>query len=338
MPPRLGRLRGRRRALALILLVAATSCTHGRPAARVLRPAPEPARAPAPAAIPTGRVLALGDTPEGVAIDPTTGLVVVAMRRPDRLAILDGRAGRLLRVIAVPASARHLVIAVPGAPVLVPGEDSDLLVKVALPAGNVVGSVKVGRQPHDAATTGDRTFVTDELGSSVSVVAGGRVIHRFAGPVQPGGVAAAGDRVGVVDVRGAMLFVYDAGALRELARLPAGDGPTHAVALDDTRVVVADTRGSALLVYAMRPTPRQLIRLPLPGAPYGLAFDKTRNALWVTLTSRNELLRYDGSSMRRIGPALPTVRQPNSVAVDRVTGRVFVAGAVRAGELELIDP
>ncbi len=333
-PLRAGR---RRRTFALISLVAAASCSHSRPA-DVLPPAPEPARAPVPVAIPTGRVLALGDTPEGVAVDPTTGLVVVALRRPDRLAILDGRAARLLRVVAVPAGARHLTIAGAGSPVLVPGEDTDLLLAVALPAGNVVQSVPVGRQPHDAGTAENRTFVADELGGSVSVVAGGQVIHRFTGPVQPGGVAAAGDRVAVVDVRGAILFVYDAGSLRELGRLPAGNGPTHAVALDDTRVVVADTRGGALLVYSMRPRPRQLARLPLPGAPYGLAFDKTRNQLWVTLTARNELVRYDGSSMRRIGPALPTVRQPNSVAVDRQTGRVFVAGAVPEGRLELIDP
>ncbi len=283
-------------------------------------------------------MLALGDTPEGLAQDPATGIVVVALRRPDRLALVDGRAGRILRVVAVPGSARHLTIAGAGGPVLVPGEDSDLLVRVRLPVGVVIDQVKVGRQPHDADTSASRIFVADELGSSVSVVAGGRVIHRFSGPVQPGGVAAAGDRVGVVDVRGAHLFVYDATALRELVRLPAGDGPTHAVALDDTRLAVADTRGNALLLYALRPSPRQLSRLPLAGAPYGLAYDSVHNRLWVTLTARNQLMCFDGSTLRRLGSPVPTVRQPNSVAVDPETGRVFVAGAMLDGTLELIDP
>lgn len=327
------------RRLSRLLLAAAlaAACSPARPAA-VLPPAPEPARAPAATSTPAGRVIALGDTPEGLAVDASTGLVAVALRRPDRLALVDGRAGRLLRLVPLAASARHLTIAGPGAPLLVPGEDSDLLLQVRLPAGVVIAQAAVGRQPHDADTAAGHTFVADELGSSVSVVDGDRVIRRFQGPVQPGGVAAAGDRVGVVDVRGARLFVYDAAALREVARLPAGNGPTHAVAVDDARLVVADTRGGALLVYALSPQPRQLARLPLPGAPYGLAFDEIRQQLWVTLTARNELVRYDTSTLRRIGSALPTVRQPNSVAVDSRTGRVFVAGAVQLGTLQVIDP
>lgn len=328
---------GRLSRSALVTALLVTGCSSGS-APRVLQPAPEPAHAPVPSAVPAGVVLALGDTPEGIASDPATGLVAVALRRPDRLALVDGRAGRLLGLVDVPASARHLTIAGPGAPVLVPGEDSDLLLQVRLPLGAVVAQAEVGRQPHDADTAAGRTFVADELGGSVSVVVGDRVIRRFRGPVQPGGVAAVGDRVGVVDVRGAALFVYDAVALHELARLPAGDGPTHAVALDDTRLVVADTRGGALLVYALRPQPRQLARVPLPGAPYGLAFDRARGTLWVTLTARNQLVRYDGGTLRPLGPPLPTVRQPNSVAVDSGTGRVFVAGAVRAGVVQLIDP
>lgn len=225
----LARRRPRRSTAActLALLTVLAACSSSRPA-RVLPPAPEPARAPAPTTAPVGRVLALGDTPEGLAQDPATGLVVVALRRPNRLAFVEGRGGRLLRVVPVEGSARHLTIPTAGASVLVPGEDTDLLVRVRLPTGLVVDSVKVGRQPHDADSSVGRIFVADEFGSSVSVVADGRVIHRFPGPVQPGGVAAAGDRVGVVDVRGAQLFVYDAKALRELARLPAGDGPTHA--------------------------------------------------------------------------------------------------------------
>ena len=328
---------GRRLTRLLIVAAVAAACSPGQPG-RVLPPAPEPARAPALSSTPVGQVIPLGDTPEGLAVDPGTGLVAVALRRPDRLALVDGRAGRLLRLVPLSASARHLTIAGAGEPVLVPGEDTDLLLQVRLPAGVVIAQAAVGRQPHDADTAAGHTFVADELGGSVSVVDGDRVIRRFAGPIQPGGVAAAGDRVGVVDVRGAELFVYDATSLHELARLPAGNGPTHAITVDEGHLVVADTRGGALLVYALAPKPRQLARLALPGAPYGLAFDTTRHQLWVTLTASNELVRFEGSPLRRTGSALPTVRQPNSVAVDPGTGRVFVAGAVQQGSLQVIDP
>lgn len=66
--------------------------------------------------------------------------------------------------------------------------------------------------------------------------------------------------------------------------------------------------------------------------------DLRRGLVYVTLTatSRLESFRISGD---RLVPARtwPTVRQPNSVAVDKATGRVFIAGRADS-QLELIDP
>jgi DNA-binding beta-propeller fold protein YncE len=56
----------------------------------------------------------------------------------------------------------------------------------------------------------------------------------------------------------------------------------------------------------------------------------------LTATSRLESFRISGSSLVP-DQTWPTVRQPNSVAVDEATGRVFVAGRTDS-QLELIDP
>jgi DNA-binding beta-propeller fold protein YncE len=74
------------------------------------------------------------------------------------------------------------------------------------------------------------------------------------------------------------------------------------------------------------------------GTPYGIAVDHRRGLVYVTLTATNRLesfmIRADSLIPDRIWP---TVRQPNSVAVDQFTGRVFVAGRT-GNQLELIDP
>lgn len=62
-----------------------------------------------------------------------------------------------------------------------------------------------------------------------------------------------------------------------------------------------------------------------------------RNRLWVTLTARNELVGVALAPTPHVVQRLPTVRQPDTVAVDATTGRVFVTGTAE-GVLQLIDP
>jgi DNA-binding beta-propeller fold protein YncE len=270
--------------------------------------------------------------------DPRTGLVAVALRAPGRLALVDGRSGRLVGTVSLPGSARHVALAAAGGPVLVPVEDRGVLVQVALPAGTVLTRTVVGRGPHDAAARAGRAFVSDEGGAAVSVVQDGRVVATLTGPQQPGGVATGDGRVGVVDVRAGQLYVYAPATLGLVDRVPAGSGPTHVVADGHGGLVVADTRGGALLRYRLRPDVRLLERLALPGRPYGLAADPGRRAVWVTLTDSNRLvgLRATRDGLRPFAN-LPTVRQPNSVAVDVASGRVVVAGSAD-GVLQVLTP
>jgi DNA-binding beta-propeller fold protein YncE len=337
-------------AIALVLVAAgcASSTTGPHPSASPraalsgtpLPPAPEPAVAPVPTGSPAGRVVGVGSPVEGIAVDDRTRTVVAALR-DRRLALLDAVTGTLRRTVVVPGTARHLQLAGSGGPVLAPGEDTDLLVEVGLPHGDVVSSTRVGRQPHDAAydPLSHRVVVTDELAGAVSFLAGGRSVAELSGPVQPGGLAVVGGRAGVVDVRGAALFVYDVAGARQIARLPAGDGPTHAVALPDDRLVVADTRGNALLGFALGGTPHQIFRLPLTGNPYGIAVDEDRRRVYVALSASNEVVRLDempDGSLRRVGPAVSTVRQANSLGVDPRTGILFIGGADFPGSVQVV--
>jgi DNA-binding beta-propeller fold protein YncE len=323
--------------VTVVALLALGAC-GGRGAAPAKRAA-EPAGAPTTLVAPAGRLVALGEGgPEGLVADPKTGLVAVALRAPGRLALVDGRSGRVTGTVTLPGSARHVALAAAGGPVLVPVEDRGMLVQVGLPTGKVLTRTIVGRGAHDAAAWAGRVFVSDEGAAAVSVIQDGQVVATLTGPQQPGGVAAGDGRVGVVDVRAGLLYVYDPTTLGPVDQVPAGAGPTHVVADGHGGLVVADTRGGALLRYRLRPDVRLLERLALSGRPYGLAADPGRRAVWVTLTDTNRLVgvRVTRDGLRPFAN-LPTVRQPNSVALDVASGRVDVAGTAD-GMLQILTP
>jgi DNA-binding beta-propeller fold protein YncE len=321
------------------LLAACALAGCGSAAVGELPPAAEPPRSPPVTAPPAGRVLRVGTGPEGISADPQTGLVAVARRDPPSLAIVDAGTGRPQREVPLPGTARHLTT-VPGqASVLVPVESADALLTIDLQSGRVRANVPVGRQPHDAAAAGGAHLVGEEGANTVSLVRGGVVARRVRVATQPGGLAAlaAGSALAVVSVRERVLELYDAWTLRRVGRAPAGVGPTHVACLDAGPCYVTDTQGGALLVYQVRPTLELVRRLFLPGGPYGLALDARRGRLYVTLPARNELVQLPAHGRPHVLRRWPTVRQPQTVAVDATRGRVLVTGR-DAGVIQILRP
>ena len=298
---------------------------------------PEPAQSPVLRKRPEGRVVRLPGRPEGLAFDEQTKQLAVGINDPRGLiAFVDGESGESRREVALPGGPRHLRFAGGDGPLLVPAEDASALIEVPAREGDSE-STPVGQQPHDAtAGARERIFVINELESSMSVIEGGRVICTLPTPANPGGVAAAenGERIGAVGVRANQLRLYDARKLRGMGEVGVGIGPTHVVSDGERNMFVADTRGDAIIFVRTRPQLEVVSRQALPGSsPYGLAYDRQRDELWVTSTEKNEVVRFRG---RTRADSFPTVRQPNSVEVDERTGRVFVGG--RYEELQLIDP
>lgn len=342
-------------ALAAILLLSVAACSEDQDTAQQttggstqkytppedLPPPPEPAESPLPAAAPDGTVIDLERKPEGLVADPETGLVAVGLRNPDELALLDGSTLEVVRKVELPESPRHLSLAAPGGPVLVPAERADELAQVGLPNGNILQTTPVGDFPHDAAAAPNgRIFVLDEQASTISVIEDGEVIETLETLSFPGGAAATSDGlIGVVAVRGLGLEVFDSESLESLGRIDAGEGPTHIVTGPDDRFYVADTRGDAILVFEAQPELERVARIPVDdGAPYGIAMDREREHLWVTLTANNEVVQYDisGDEPEELDRYL-TPRQPNTVTVNSESGRVFVGGR-RASRLQVLEP
>jgi DNA-binding beta-propeller fold protein YncE len=279
----------------------------------------------------------VGVAPEGIVVDSQTNIVAVAVRDPFALVLLDATTGTVLRKVSLPGGVRHLQLAGPGGPVLVPVEGSNQLLRVALPTGEVTSQVVMGVVPHDATAAANGTvFVANELGHNVVVLRGDQIVHTFTDVTQPARLASVGDLVGLVDVRENTLTVYDAQRLAQVAELPAGAGPTHVVADKRGHLAVIDTRGGAVLLFELSPHLRQIGQAQLPGTPYGVAYNPTTDRLWVTLTARNEVIGLNlDTDTPVLATPLPTVRQPNTVAVDSRNGRLFVTGTAE-GVLQII--
>jgi DNA-binding beta-propeller fold protein YncE len=274
-----------------------------------------------------------------MAVDAAGGILAVAVRNPDGVALVSTATGRVRMLVRLPGAARHLQLAGPAGPVLVPAERADRLFQVALPGGTVIASTRVGRQPHDSASAGQTIFVGNEYSSTVSLIRAGKQVAVEPAPLQPGGVASNGEIVVVVGVRGRQIEAYAPDG-RPLGTAPAGVGPTHVRAGPGGLFYVADTEGDDIIIFRVTPDgPRQAgdVRTA-PGTPYGLAIDSRRGLAYVTLTATNRLESFRIQGDRLVPEqAWPTVRQPNDVAVDEATGRVFVAGR-DGNQLQLIDP
>lgn len=308
-----------------------------RPSTDSLPPAAEPRSAPAPQQPPPGRLVPVGSAPEGVVVDAVSRTVAVATRKPNQLVLINADTGAITGRTPLPGVARHLQLAKPGGPVLVPVESANALVRVELPGGRAESQIITGTVPHDASEAPNGTvFVANELGGTVTVLRGDDIVKVFTDSVQPAGMAPVGDRMGMLDVRKNDLTVYDAENLTIVGATPAGDGPTHLVADKHGRYIAADTRGDAVRVFDTQP--RQIAEIAQPGGPYGITYDPTRDRLWVASSGTNEVIGYDmAEPTPREVKHIATVQNPYTVGVDAKTGRLFVAG-VTAGVVQIIDP
>jgi hypothetical protein len=274
-----------------------------------------------------------------VVLEPRTGLLVVAVEDPSRLALV-ARSGDLTYVPS-PGGTRHLSLGEPGT-VLVPSEGGETLEQLDLTTRVPTWSLRTGEHTHDAALgDGGVVISTSEFGASVLLSRGGTELTTLPGPDQPGGAAAQGSVGAVLDVRGNRLHLYDLAAEEEAGVLDAGVGPTHLAFVGDGLLAAADTDGDAVLLYDVSdPRGAALVQsTPVPGGPYGIAFDPVRGVLWVASSGENRALafRISGGELTGVG-GFDTVSAPYSLAVDGSDGSVWVASEDEAVLQHVKDP
>lgn len=167
------------------------------------------------------------------------------------------------------------------------------------------------------------------LGSATAVTARLQIFARV------DALAAQGDTVVVLDRRQTSVTSVDASGTRAEHSLRAGEGATTIAADAAGRVLVADTRGEALLVYGTGPLMLRQ-RYPVDGAPYGLV--GSSRLAWVSQTATNSVVGYDlatGIPVEKV--RYPTVQQPNSLAFDDDADTLYVVSGSGAGVQVITD-
>lgn len=326
-----------RAALPAVLLVAGlvAGCgSNGRPATRPVALPVAPASAPPGGPTAAGAVMPLDAPATRVVVDARTGTVAVALAGAPRLLLttLDGTASP--RQVALPGPAADLVLATDGGPLLVPVTAPGSLITVPL-EGGAPSRTDLGGPAHGAVVVGGATVVA--MGDRLTVLDGNRPGRTIPGFVDAARLVPAGTKVGVLDRGRTAVSLVDVSSGDTSPALRAGNGAASVVTDRFGRMLVTDARDSELLAFAGDP-PLLRQRFPLPGVPYGLAYDARRDLAWVTLTARNEVVGLDVAGGEPVVVhRFPTVHQPDAVAVDPVSGRVVVVSASGAG-LQVIDP
>ena len=309
--------------LAAAALLAAACSSAEEP---VSNKAAEPGRAPEVTTKVAGESVQVGDLPQGIVYDATTDLLAVAVRNPFRILLLDPTTLRVETSVPMPGKVRHLQLAKPGGPVLVPVESANQIIEVSLPSGEA-RATDVERQPHDAAAIANGDLVVgNEFSGSISVVREGKVRKTFDDLLQPGGVVTDDNTAVVIDVKDYSVTTYDLDEMERVDRVQAGAGPTHGVMLNDGRLAVTDTRGGDVLIYDIDPL-KEVGRIALGDRPYGITVDTETNMVWVTLITKNELVGLDlTEDIPKVVARYATERQADTVAVDPGSKTLWVTG------------
>jgi len=330
--------------LALALLLAAsllgTSLLAGC-SSKLTDPGPatiEPAGAatsPPPERPPVGDVLTLGGRPTAALFDTATSSLVVFTPgteppTPGALTIV-GPTGAV-RPVVLPAGATAIA------------GDGEGAVYATLRGGFVTVDLATGRLTEtsiDGHGATDFTALTRRADGRLLVGSAAGTVYVLAdqtgsdqtGSDQTGVIAetAIFSRVDAIVTEGETAVVLDRGQTSVTAlnqqgaaqqALRAGLGATTIAADPAGRVLVTDTRGGQLLVFSVDPL-IQRQGYPIGESPYAIAGSKT--LVWVSQTGINSVAGYDlGTGIPVEKVRYPTVRQPNSLAFDEVSGTLYV--------------
>jgi len=330
--------------LALALLLAAsllgTSLLAGC-SSKLTDPGPatiEPAGAavsPPPGRPPVGDVLALGGRATAALFDTATSSLVVFTPGS------DPPTPGTLTIVGPTGAARPVMLPAGATAIAGNGEGA---VYATLRGGFVTVDLATGRLTETAIEghgATDFTALTRRADGRLLVGSAAGAVYVLAdqtgsdqtGSIQTGVIAetAIFSRVDAIVTEGETAVVLDRGQTSVTAlnqqgaaqqALRAGLGATTIAADPAGRVLVTDTRGGQLLVFSVDPL-IQRQGYPIGESPYAIAGSKT--LVWVSQTGINSVAGYDlGTGIPVEKVRYPTVRQPNSLAFDEVSGTLYV--------------
>ncbi|RZL78425.1 MAG: hypothetical protein EOP32_21940 [Rhodococcus sp. (in: high G+C Gram-positive bacteria)] len=310
------------------LLVTGCSSNSDEDEAITVAPA-SAAQSPTQSTTPAGVVHPVGLRIDSTTFDPETGTTVV----------LGGENNQILLFPAGDFAAAPRVIPLDGVVAQVAlARDGVALLAMNTQVGRV--DLRTGEVTYVPAD-GDVRSVAELPDGRVAMGLGNGEIHIvntetnesqvIGGLTSVDGLAVVGESLTALDRGQTSVTAIDVHGSALGVALRAGEGATQLTTDHYGRILVTDTTGDELLAYT---TDTLMLRQRFPAglAPYAVAYDDAADRAWVTLTETNEVVGFDLSSGVGVETArYPTVRQPNSVAVDTVNGDLLIGSATGDG-------
>lgn len=283
-------------------------------------------------------------TPDGAVLPlPGNGVTSVFDRGTGALAVLVGDGAAAVTLAVVPAKGPVRTVALPS-PATALAASGDGTVYAAtrggyLSVGLTAAVPDVRRVTVDGAADVDFTAIARRGDGRLTLGSADGAVYTLRGDdtvaarlplfARVDALAAQGDTVVVLDRGQTSVTTVDPAGDEADHALRAGEGATTIAADAAGRVLVADTRGGALLVFGADPLMLRQ-RYPVGGAPYGLA--GSGRLAWVSETATNSVVGYDLATGIPVEKArYRTVRQPNSLSFDDASNTLFVVSGAGGG-------
>jgi DNA-binding beta-propeller fold protein YncE len=291
----------------------------------------EAAVSPRPAGETAGVVRPLAGPADAALVDAAT----------ESLAVLSPGFGGQSTLTVVPPSGADRAVALPSRATAITG-DRDGRVYAATRGGYFRIDIRAGavnRIDIKGQTGTDFTAIARRADGKLVLGSADGTVYTLSSDATVGASLKAFARIDALVAQGNTVVVLDRGqtsvtTISESGNdadhaLRAGEGATTMAVDPEGRVLVADTRGDALLVFGTDPLILRQ-RYPVHDGPYGLA--GSSKLAWVSQTAINTVVGYDlatGIPVEKV--RYRTVQQPNSLAFDEASGTLYVVSGSGAG-------
>jgi YVTN family beta-propeller protein len=172
-----------------------------------------------------------------------------------------------------------------------------------------------------ASATGDHQVAVVEQSSLKTIARVGEINY-------PDGLAYANsvNRVFVSDEHGNAVAVIDAGTNTLTGTIPLGGGAGNTVydAVSDRVFVAVHGKNELVVIDALKAKIKARIELTPLDDPHGVALDSENQLAFVAGAGNNKILTVDLRTMQ-FGPPLPVGRDPDVLAFDSDTKRLYVS-------------
>ena len=283
----------------------------------------------------------VGLDPEGVQVDPVSGLTYVACSRSNAVAVVDLDQMAVIDTIAVGLEPIDVAVDPRTGRIFTADARSDQLSVIDGATRTVIATVPVGTYPAglDIDVEGRRLYCGDTMSSTVSVVDLDRLERIAAVEAELGaGAVVAGvrqNRVYCANFIGSSVTVVQTPDLKVVDRLTVGEGPCAVAVnpvLDELYVVNCLTSTVARIDTATGDT---LAELPTSNAPVGMVVSPLGDRIYVTNRGDGSVsvLGLDGVEWARI----PVGAAPGGVSVHPDNPRLLLVANAGTGTLTVAE-